>query len=59
MLLRVLGSGDGREGNLAYLRSPGDSSHEASDHVRVVISFPTRCLPGRVTAGRIDARVNE
>ena len=58
VLLRVLGSDDGREGNLAYLRSPGDSSHEASDHVRVV-SFPTRCLPGRVTAGRIDARVNE
>ena len=62
LLLRVLRSGDVREGNLAYLRPPGLVS-QVTRQPRITVcesSFPTRCPRSRVTArSRAHSRARE
>lgn len=62
LLLRVLRSGDGREGNLAYLHPPGMVS-QVTRQPRITVSessFPTRCPRSSVTArSRAHSRARE
>ena len=60
LLLRVLRSGVAREGNLAYQRPLGLSSHEAASDHGGQFSNPLPAGPAsQPAAGRSHARVNE